>query len=234
MLARILLGLILCGLVACGGNSRAPVEDRTAESQRSAYTVKRGDTLYSISFRYGLDFRTVAAANGIAAPYTIYPGQQIYVNEGSLPRLGNATRSGPAPAPSPLYRTPPSAVPATPIAVAPAPIIKDKPPVSVATASPASVDTAPVAKLKQETAATYVGGKVDTWLWPAGGTVSRGYSESVHKGIDIGGERGEPIVAVAAGKVVYAGTGIVGFGELLIIKHNEVYLSAYGHNERLL
>jgi lipoprotein NlpD len=56
----------------------------------------------------------------------------------------------------------------------------------------------------------------------------------VHKGIDIGGARGDPIVAVAAGKVVYAGTGIVGFGELLIIKHNEVYLSAYGHNDRLL
>ncbi len=64
--------------------------------------------------------------------------------------------------------------------------------------------------------------------------MTRGYSESVHKGIDIGGERGDPIVAAAAGKVVYAGTGIVGFGELLIIKHNEVYLSAYGHNERLL
>lgn len=56
----------------------------------------------------------------------------------------------------------------------------------------------------------------------------------MHKGVDIGGERGDPIVASAAGKVVYAGTGIVGFGELLIIKHNDVYLSAYGHNDRLL
>jgi lipoprotein NlpD len=64
--------------------------------------------------------------------------------------------------------------------------------------------------------------------------VTRGFSESVHKGIDIGGARGDPVYAVAAGKVVYAGTGIVGFGELLIIKHNEVYLSAYGHNDKLL
>ena len=56
----------------------------------------------------------------------------------------------------------------------------------------------------------------------------------MHKGIDIAGKRGDPIVAVAAGKVVYAGTGIVGFGELLIVKHNEVYLSAYGHNDSLL
>jgi lipoprotein NlpD len=64
--------------------------------------------------------------------------------------------------------------------------------------------------------------------------VTRGYSATVHKGIDIGGRRGEPVVAVAAGDVVYAGTGIVGFGELLIIKHDDVYLSAYGHNDRLL
>ncbi len=64
--------------------------------------------------------------------------------------------------------------------------------------------------------------------------MSRGYSGSVHKGIDIGGQRGDPVKAVATGKVVYAGTGIVGFGELLIVKHNELYLSAYGHNDRLL
>jgi lipoprotein NlpD len=56
----------------------------------------------------------------------------------------------------------------------------------------------------------------------------------VHKGIDIAGNTGDPVVAVAAGKVVYAGTGIVGFGELLIVKHNDEYLSAYGHNDRLL
>ena len=72
------------------------------------------------------------------------------------------------------------------------------------------------------------------WRWPTSGRVIRGYSSSVHKGIDIGGQRGDAINAVAAGKVVYAGTGIVGFGELLIVKHNEVYLSAYGHNSRLL
>ena len=77
-------------------------------------------------------------------------------------------------------------------------------------------------------------GEVKSWRWPASGPVTRGYSGSVHKGIDIGGSRGDPVVAVAPGKVVYAGTGIVGFGELLIVKHNEQYLSAYGHNDRLL
>ena len=62
----------------------------------------------------------------------------------------------------------------------------------------------------------------------------RKYSSTVHKGIDIGGRRGDAVVAVAGGQVVYAGTGIVGLGELLIVKHNEIYLSAYGHNDRLL
>lgn len=81
---------------------------------------------------------------------------------------------------------------------------------------------------------SFAGEKVTAWRWPTSGPVTRGYSEGVHKGIDIGGEHGDPVTAVAAGKVVYAGTGIAGFGELLIIKHNEVYLSAYGHNDELL
>jgi lipoprotein NlpD len=101
--------------------------------------------------------------------------------------------------------------------------------------SPSPSPSPAIAKVKQEGEAdTYTGAAVGVWLWPTRGAVTRGYSEAVHKGVDIGGGRGDPIVASAAGKVVYAGTGIVGFGELLIIKHNDVYLSAYGHNDRLL
>ena len=72
------------------------------------------------------------------------------------------------------------------------------------------------------------------WRWPSTGPVIRKYSATVHKGIDISGRLGDPVVSVAPGKVVYAGTGIVGFGELLIVKHNDTYLSAYGHNSQLL
>jgi len=72
------------------------------------------------------------------------------------------------------------------------------------------------------------------WLWPARGKVVRGFSGTVHKGIDIGGEAGDPVEATAAGTVVYAGSGLVGYGNLLIVKHSEEYLSAYGHNRRLL
>ena len=98
---------------------------------------------------------------------------------------------------------------------------------------PAKKPPATVTRSRTGTA-PYKGGKVNSWRWPTSGPVTRKYSSSVHKGIDIAGSRGDTVVAVADGKVVYAGVGIVGFGELLIIKHNEVYLSAYGHNDSLL
>lgn len=302
MLARILFSLLLCGMLGCGGNPPAQEEYPTAQFQYDTYTVNRGDTLYSIAFRAGMDYRKVAAANRIVEPYTIYPGQIIRLNEAIQPApiavMPPTYESPPSlpptptvvPAPSPIsahgssttaYPTRPrpimqgAAVTEPPIAAAdrptvsapipvpiPAPVPTPIPapmptststltststpvptsppmPTSPPTPTPTSipVPTADVARTevkKQVEADTYTGDEVKIWLWPAAGPVTRSYSESVHKGIDIGGARGEPVVAVAAGKVVYSGTGIVGFGELLIIKHNEVYLSAYGHNDRLL
>jgi lipoprotein NlpD len=195
------------------------VEDRNArpssQSHSSTYHVQRGETLYSIAFRYGLDYRRVAAANGIRAPYTIYPGQKIYLKEATpvpvpAKRVAPVAKSTPSPA-----RPAPAPVPA--------PVRKPVPPPTTKTTTATRVP-----------AATYAGRAVSAWRWPTSGRVIRGYSSSVHKGIDISGKRGDAVVAVAAGKVVYAGTGIVGFGELLIVKHNEIYLSAYGHNDRLL
>ena len=221
MLARVLLSLLMCGLLACGGNTRAPVEDRYPRSQPSTtgYRVQRGDTLYSIAFRYGLDYRKVAAANKIPAPYTIFPGQKIYLREAVPPASTAASRPAP--------RAPRSTISSPAPASAPV-VVASKP----AASKPAPVAHKPTVTAKK--GPVYTGGKVTAWRWPTSGRVTRGYSASVHKGIDIGGKRGDAIHAVAAGKVVYAGTGIVGFGELLIVKHNEVYLSAYGHNDRLL
>ena len=230
MLARILLSLVVGGLLACGGNPPAPVEDRGAQPQpSSSYTVKSGDTLYSIAFRYGLDYRKVAVANGIGDSYTIYPGQIIYLDATVPPRQISTSRT-----PAPDNVTPPG-ITANREASGTSSAIPGKPAESVPTPPPPSVATPAIAKVKQEIDAdAYSGAAVAAWLWPTRGSVTRGYSESVHKGIDIAGARGDPVVAAAAGKVVYAGTGIVGFGELLILKHNEVYLSAYGHNDRLL
>ena len=223
MLARWLTALLICGLVACGGNPPAPVEDRNASSPSGGktYRVQRGDTLYSIAFRYGMDYRKVAAANRIPSPYTIYVGQSLALREAALPPPRASSPSAPksgassSSARSGSAGSPPAA--AAPSSPAPKPRVVTK------TSSTTS---------KKRTA--YTGSAVSAWRWPSNGSVIRGYSSTVHKGIDISGKRGDPVQAVANGKVVYSGTGIVGFGELLIVKHNEVYLSAYGHNDRLL
>ncbi len=204
--------VMLCTLVSCGGGYRAPVEGRQMKPQSVpyVYAVQRGDTLYSITWRYGLDYRSVAAANGVAAPYTIYPGQQLYL---TTKAPGVASRPVPA---------------ATPPATATSRVAATGS--STPTAKPIIGTTPkPIAKTASKPAA-----RITAWRWPTSGKVTRGYSSTVHKGIDISGKQGDPIYAVAPGKVVYAGTGIVGYGELLIVKHNDIYLSAYGHNYRLL
>lgn len=209
--------LLISGLVACGSNTPAPVEDRQARSQGSSnyYLVQRGDTMYSIAFRYGLDYRKVAAANKLAAPYTIYPGEKILLREAALP---------PPPKPAPASK---------PVSAAKSPTTANNnggtgsKSTTVTKSSSNSVTNTQVAQPQRSVAVT-------GWRWPTSGKVIRGYSSSVHKGIDIDGKRGDGIYAVADGTVVYAGTGIVGLGELLIVKHSEVYLSAYAHNELLL
>jgi lipoprotein NlpD len=194
------------------------VEDRhggTSGSSGSSYTVQRGDTLYSIAFRYGLDYRKLGAANSIPAPYTIYPGQRLQLKEAAVPVT--ASRK----AQTKTSTVPSTTKPASTPAPKPAPVT--------------TVSSKPVTKPSStNSAAASATGPVSSWRWPSNGTVLRKYSSTVHKGIDIGGKRGDPVVAVAGGEVVYAGTGIVGLGELLIVKHNNVYLSAYGHNDRLL
>ncbi|MBE9539511.1 MAG: peptidoglycan DD-metalloendopeptidase family protein [Proteobacteria bacterium] len=202
---------MLCALASCSSGYRAPVEDRHTKSRSappSVYNVQRGDTLYSITWRYGLDYRTVASANGISSPYTIYPGQKLYLKK----KAPSASRST-AVKPSSTQPTPGK---------------------SSATTKAVPRTTTTSSTRSSGKSAGKPGATVSTWRWPTAGKVTRGYSSTVHKGIDIAGKRGDAIVAVAAGRVVYAGAGIVGYGELLIIKHNEIYLSAYGHNYRLL
>jgi len=224
MLARISLSLIVCTLVACGENPRAPVEDRVPHRLENEHIVARGDTLYSIAFRYGLDYRKVATANGIPAPYTIYPGQRIRLEEAPLPTAPVATAY-----PGGAFPGGTSVSHAEPVSGDSGPATEPEPP-----AQPVPVRKAPVPSAADAPKpGAPPAGAVGAWQWPTTGPVTRGFSTSVHKGIDIGGNRGDPVVAVAAGSVVYAGTGIVGFGELLIVKHNEVYLSAYGHNDAL-
>lgn len=220
--------------------------------QPGTYTVVKGDTLYSIAFRNGADFREVAKLNGIAQPYTIWPGQVL-----KLPGHGG---TAPVHAPPPVVaKAPPPPVPSAPVfqtvetapahatptppahasSTAPAPSVHPAPVVS-APVPPASAppSTPPVAAVPAP-AATSSGGTRTAggikWRWPASGQIAGRFQASAAiPGIDIAGKAGDPVVAAADGTVVYSGNGLVGYGELIIIKHNDSFLSAYGHNRKRL
>jgi len=179
--------------------------------------VKRGETLYSISFQYGQDYRDVAYWNGIRAPYTIYPKQKLRVyplppgtEPPSLPPITNLPNEEIRP---PIHNTKPrqhkSVRPVTPE------VAKKQ-----TTVPPATLN--PQRKL--------------TWVWPARGKLLRTFSErdNGRKGLDIGGRSGIPVRAASSGQVVYSGSGLVRYGNLIIIKHNDSFLSAYAHNRKLL
>jgi lipoprotein NlpD len=211
--------LLIMSLTACGGGGRAvaPVGDYDYSSKNrkiatppSYYTVQRGDTLYSISWRYGMDYKDVARINGIRSPYTIYVGQKLRFKSTSS-RNTTASRSSQNNAkPKPVKPTPkPTISKPTPAKPTPKPVVADD---------------------------NFVGNQNLQWRWPTSGRVVSTYSNSSpgRKGIDIAGKAGQPVIAAASGKVVYSGNSLPRYGNLLIIKHNDVYLSAYAHSERLL
>jgi lipoprotein NlpD len=176
---RKLLIVLMMGSVLLSACSNAPTR------APGTYTVKRGDTLYSISFRYGLDYREVARRNRIGRDYVIYPGQVLYLVPSNRAPAQSA-RSSQAP------RTPPPAV---------------VPPASAAV----------------------------SWSWPADNVnVTLTERPNYGQGLTLTGRIGQEIHAAAEGSVVYVGSGLLGYGQLVIIKHNETYLSAYAHTQTVL
>lgn len=170
------------------------------------HQVQTGETLYAISFRYGWDYRDVAEWNGLSPPYTVYEGQYLRV----VPPIGGEVRH------TVTEVAPPPRAPAmvsTPIAVPPAKVTRVEPP---------SPETAPASAPMQ-------------WRWPTEGKLVRDYSDddAGRKGIDIAGKLGQPVRATANGRVVYAGNGLLNYGNLIIVKHNETFLSAYAHNRQM-
>ena len=212
MLFRIINFVLVFALSGCfGGGNYAPVVERQERVKviPNTHVVSRSETLYSIAWRYNKDFRELADANNIAAPYTIYPGQRLIVKP-----LSRNTSDG-------------------------------KPSQRVTASRQISPRSNQSTKRVQKTTAEESPNAIGMWdknrfpfrwQWPANGRLLTRYSagSAVHKGIDIQGKLGEPVHAANSGKVVYAGSGLVGYGMLLIIKHDEHYLSAYGHNRRLL
>ena len=194
----------------------APARPAIAPLPRDGvHVVSRGETLYGISFRYGLRFQDVAAWNGIADPYLIEVGQRLRLSPG---RRGAAPSTPPRPAPPPVAARPstPAPIPATP-RPAPATPVAAPPPVAPGPTTAASIATG-------------------AWRWPAQGELVGRYvaGDQTRQGIDIAGKSGQDVLAAADGVVVYSGAGLVGYGELIIIKHSEEWLSAYGHNEKRL
>jgi len=217
-----------------------------------SYDVVKGDTLYSIAFRKGVDFRDLAQWNGIAAPYTIWPGQQLKLAPSGKPvppRIASIASSipsptpvapahaVPAPAPTPMFEpvkaptiAPSSAKATIAMAATAATVV---PVAGVRTPSPAAVPPPVLVPAVAAGAARAVSGV--TWHWPAQGSLLKRFqSGDATPGIEIAGSTGDPVRAAADGVVVYSGNGLVGYGELVIIKHNDSFLSAYGHNSKRL
>ena len=223
---RLVTGLVLSTLlVGCSStkSSNVGVVDRNnAAPQRPAtttgqYVVRPKDTLFSIAFRYGWDYKALAARNNIPTPYTIHPGQII--------RFDGRTGSTPTAVTSTTDSTPSSSLKTT--------VIRRQP--NGATTSTTVV--APSVANKPAPAPLPPAGPAPTgWGWPSNGILIGKFSSngSLNKGIDIAGDLGQPVLAASDGTVVYAGSGLRGYGELVIIKHSETYVSAYGHNRRLL
>lgn len=230
-LRSLFLAVVCTGVLAgCSSATRDGVQivDRNASGSRSApltagqYRVQRGDTLYSIAFRFGWDWKALAARNNIPAPYLIKPGQIIRFDSKPAMAAQQAVVVK-APAPQPVVpatvraqKTYPSVVVSSP---APAPT-------SVATPKPVAVPKPILTQVKLSSSG---------WAWPAQGVVISKFSSngSLNKGIDIAGELGQPVLSAQDGTVVYAGSGLRGYGELVIIKHSDIYVSAYGHNRSL-
>ena len=291
----------LAGFVAgCGGDggTMAPVQspaESAVPGRAREHVVGRDDTLYSIAWRHGLDYRLLAGSNAIQDPYTIHPGQRLLIpepGEGVAPESGAARESDVAPEPDvapdeaaapdevsthgagtvpapvatelPALSPPPSTVPAPvatelpalspPPSTVPAPVATELPAASpppstvpapdaatgmAAAAAPPVPGPEPMPAVEPVSKPTPIAplavrkaGGI-TWRRPTEGRTIKGFGRGGNKGIDIAGAFEQPIHAAAPGQVVYAGSGLIGYGKLVIVKHDSRLLSAYAHNERL-
>lgn len=182
--------LLLLVLLITGCAGLPPIYSSAGVS--GTYVVRKGDTLYSIAFRYGLDYKSLARMNGIRPPYTIYTDQAIRLRgSAKLPSRDSGPIATKSPSKSPQKTSKTPRAPSAPVA---------------------------------------------GWRWPLKGEVISRFSlvQPVNKGVDIAGSKGDSVKVAADGIVVYAGGNLRGYGQLVIVKHNDNFLSAYGNNEKML
>lgn len=245
--AMLLLGVIF--VTACAPHQPAPVSTvqrgatyhnyQQGSWSAESYEVRAGDTLYSIAFRANMDVREISRLNNIREPYIIRPGQVLQlraapsaVNADTTREVATSSASREPTASQVSNNTPNISIP------------NDITPPVVSTAQREYGETAssskpneiqpirPVVRARERNIAN-----ADLkWQWPTQGRLVRRFStqEPMNRGLEFAGQRGDAIVAAEAGKVVYVGTALRGYGRLVILKHNDDYITAYGHNEEIM
>ena len=217
--------VVLAGFILAGCSTqanRAPVEDRGQSSSSSSvdskplpgaenagkpgyYTIKPGDTLIKVGLEHGQSWKDIARWSNLDNPNVIEVGQVVrVVPPGRDVASSSSSSSG-----------------------------RGVAPVVVGSGSTAANSTTPAPTPTPTTPAAKGADDVD-FIWPASGSLIAGFDESRNKGYDISGKAGDPVIAAADGRVVYAGAGLRGYGNLIILKHNNTYLTAYAHNQSLL
>ena len=250
--------LLLSGCGVFRGMNQAPVEDRSIATGAPAsvavepaapvvrpppgsenagkpdfYTVKPGDTMIRIGLDTGQNWRDIVRWNGVENPNQIEVGQVLRI----APPVPGTVVAGATPTAAGAVPRAVAAATATPTAVPP--VTAASPPKSATTAGAvvpaASAPVAAATPAAPAASAPAASGDDDiAWIWPTNGGVVAGFDEVKNKGIDIAGVAGEPVVAAADGRVVYVGAGLRGYGNLIILKHNNTFLTAYAHNQTLL
>ncbi|WP_286235075.1 peptidoglycan DD-metalloendopeptidase family protein [Thalassotalea sediminis] len=227
MLNRIAVCLLLVTLFACSSRqtpapvveakAKVPLSKQVRNSLSGAeYIVKKGETLYSISWRAGLDVRTLASINNISPPFKIFPGQKIFLAKKSVKPSKNKRSSK-------TFHNQQQKVVKKPVAT------------NKKQEYGENVRGQKTYRKPSNDSGTF-SQKIRTWKWPAKGKLINKFStrKQGSKGIDIAGNRNDSVKAAADGKVVYAGDVLRGYGQLIIVKHNDDYLSAYAHNNQIL
>jgi lipoprotein NlpD len=223
----------------------APVSEDHADAKGS-YTVRRGDTLLRIAFDHGQNYRDLVTWNNLRDPDDIKVGQVLRVvppnGSGSANGSGNVNGNAGSTAmvTSPITMPGAEKPAAIPRKTAPR---GDKKPYSDSSQAEADKDEAAAPKAVERPAggALAAGSTVTanddeklSWMWPSDGRIIATFDEGKNKGIDIAGRPGQQVMAAGAGKVMYAGSGIRGYGNLVIVKHSNSLLSAYAHNRSIL
>lgn len=229
-------------VVACTSQRPAPVADRSGRTPATAaqppgaaptavrsakdgiYVAQRGDTLQNVALAFGVDQKDLARWNAIAEPGLLIPGQTLRVTPPTdVATVSPITRGGQVevrPLPPPGASTPGAPAPLPPASLPPT----VPPPIPPVAASP---PTAPPEPSRAPSSSL-------PWLWPTSGKVIETFDDPRNKGIDIAGNEGAPVQAAADGEVVYVGSAVRGYGNLVIVRHSDDFITAYAHNRKVL